>query len=415
MTALVSRQRISLARLVDLLRGVVDAHLHPSDHLVFVPVLGFRPSGTRMLLDRATIEHDETRLTAVAVAAAPGRTDVVVEWERPPDAKACVPGDYLAASRTRPPNLASAVLVVDGISLPASYIVRGAYGTGMDGTHAVHTMSFPPISAASLEIDLRVKEGEHEFRLPLVLTAPALRARRVAAFAEHEGITVRATSVAWHADELILGIEVEAAATVNRVGAPQSPQWPFRAVSQETRRARGKALRDFLGGRVQPIILDDHRGGQAEELHRIFSGLRPDRSQPTVQRFAVAFPAPASDVDEVTVVVPFVEVSDLTPSATVDLRALPVDIQLGANRLTVVAAETYGSETKVILTIDRSASLPSFVQPASFVGTGGSYSWGRGPDDQVWFAGPVGVPPIITLRGVMRRVAGPWPVRVQLK
>jgi len=118
-TALVSRQRISVARVADLIRGVVDAHLHHSDQLVFVPVLGFRPTGTRTILDRASIEHDQTTLTAVAVAASPARTDVVVEWERPPDAKACVPGDYLAASRTGPPDLASAVLVAGAITLPA--------------------------------------------------------------------------------------------------------------------------------------------------------------------------------------------------------------------------------------------------------------------------------------------------------
>src|SRR5207247_9025647 len=82
--ALVERQRLSVKGLLDLLKGAADAHLHPAlaaQH-VFVPTIGFRPAGTRTLLERAETSADDTHLTILAVAATPERTELMVEWER---------------------------------------------------------------------------------------------------------------------------------------------------------------------------------------------------------------------------------------------------------------------------------------------------------------------------------------------
>jgi hypothetical protein len=54
------------------------------------------------------------------------------------------------------------------------------------------------------------------------------------------------------------------------------------------------------------------------------------------------------------------------------------------------------------------------VQPAGFVGAGGSYSWNREADGKVWFAGRVGDPPLVRFIGVVERVSGPWRVRIPL-
>jgi hypothetical protein len=50
--------------------------------LVFVPTTGFRPEGTRTLREPAETTADGTRLIVLAAAAAPDRTDLVIEWER---------------------------------------------------------------------------------------------------------------------------------------------------------------------------------------------------------------------------------------------------------------------------------------------------------------------------------------------
>jgi hypothetical protein len=113
-------------------------------------------------------------------------------------------------------------------------------------------------------------------------------------------------------------------------------------------------------------------------------------------------------------VVPFVELSDRSQSASVDLRVLPVEVTLGAYSFTVVAAEPYGADTKVLLQLHPAQGERIFVQPASFLGSGGSYSWNREADGRVWFAGPVGEPPVVRFIGTVERVSGPWRIAISL-
>jgi hypothetical protein len=80
----------------------------------------------------------------------------------------------------------------------------------------------------------------------------------------------------------------------------------------------------------------------------------------------------------------------------------------------VLAAEPYGSETKVVLQLPAVDGERTFVQPAGFLGSGGSYSWNREADGRVWFAGPVGDPPLVRFIGIVERVAGPWRLPVTL-
>jgi hypothetical protein len=414
MISLVARQRTTLAGIVDLLRGAFEARLRVGNGLVYVPMIGFRPVGTRTLLGDATTEQNRTRLTVLAVAASRERTDVVVEWQREPDAPACRPGHYLAAPGASP-DPASAAILTGGLTIRAESIAPGAYGAGMYGTHAIHTLSFPAIDSAQASVDLRLNEGDREFRVPMALTPAVIRARAVVSAAQCAGITIRATSTAWHGDELIIAIKAEAALSIRQVAAPPPAQTPFRSITQEVRLARAKEMQRVMGRLSEPIMLEDAHGGVTEELRRIFEHRSQSlRGEPSVHRFSVVFAAPAAEVDDVTVVVPFVEVSDLGPAATVDLRMLPADVELGPNRLRVVSADPYGSETKVVLELRPSDLGRGFVQPASFLGRGGNYSWGRGPGEQIWFAATVGEPPIVTFRGVVWRIEGPWRLRVPL-
>jgi hypothetical protein len=378
--------------------------------LVFVPSLGFRPAGTRVLLESAHDERSRTRLHAVALAASTDATDVMVEWERPESAGECAPGPYLAATPRQPPDLETAHLTFGTTSLPATTIACGSFSVGAYGTHAFHTLRFPSIPADRSSVELRVREGDDEFALSLRVTTAAISAHAFDASASHAGVTVRAIGAAWHGGDLIVGLEVTGTSSVNQVGAPMPQQPQFRGVSSDVRRERAKELRRVFGDRVDPIRLEFPDGTVLEESRRIFA-VRPVEPHPA-QRFAVAFPKPVN-AKEATLVVPFVELSDRGSSAEVDLRALPATVRLGSRAFTVVSAEPYGDETKVNLQL-RSGEEDEFVQPASFVASGGSYSWAREGQGRVWFAGRVGDPPIVRFIGTVSRVRGPWRVPLPL-
>src|SRR5207245_9338548 len=73
---LLDHQDLSLPTMLDLFRGALDARLRGREPHVFVPTLGFRPLGTRILLASTDAEWGGTRLHAVALAASPRGTDV---------------------------------------------------------------------------------------------------------------------------------------------------------------------------------------------------------------------------------------------------------------------------------------------------------------------------------------------------
>ena len=100
--AFLEQRRLTAAGVIDLVRGAADAHLHRAlgSRLVFVPTIGFRPAGTRTLLERSETSADGTHLTILAIAATPERTELILEWEQQSDAVVCaVPeGGTTAAS-----------------------------------------------------------------------------------------------------------------------------------------------------------------------------------------------------------------------------------------------------------------------------------------------------------------------------
>jgi len=72
--------------------------------LVFAPLIGFRPAGTRTLREPAETTADGTRLMVLAAAAAPDQTDVVIEWERTGDPATCPPDSQLLQSPCHAPS-----------------------------------------------------------------------------------------------------------------------------------------------------------------------------------------------------------------------------------------------------------------------------------------------------------------------
>jgi hypothetical protein len=422
--ALVERQRLSVKGLLDLLKGAADAHLHPAlaAQRVFIPTIGFRPGGTRTLLERAETSADDTHLTILAVAATPERTELMVEWERVSEPAVCVspavseatPSIEMGAPPKRPPSIAppesqlSATLSVGSRVLESTSVMRHSVSYSSAGSWSVRSMDFPALPPGARRAALQVSDGERHWIVPFRLVPARLTATPVTAQSTKDDITVKVTDLAHHDDQLVVGMEVSAGQTVRRIGEP-APAIPILPSGRKFKVARGAGF--------APIVLEDDRGVRREEIRRIF----PLRDQPDahvdgerfVQRFSVLFDEPSPEARSIILIVPFVELTDQRPSAVADLRQLPVDLVLGEHRMRLLSADAYpGSDHRHMkLAVEESTTPPRFIQPAAVQGApGGSYSWGGSPErgEPFWMEAAVGDPPLVTFRGAVLRYDGPW-------
>lgn len=412
--ALTEHRPVTVRSILDLLRGVIDAHLHPAlaQDLVFVPTIGFRPAGTRVLSERATATDDHVHLTVLAVAAAPERTEMTLEWERTTDRPPfCEPG-AIPLTLAAPPAVRklTAALAVGDARLAASRMERSSYNSwGWE----VRVMTFPPVPAGVREVALVVGDGLREWRVPFALARASGTAVHAEASAERHGITVRTTAIARLAGELVLGLEVEAGDPIRTVGDPvwTPPHLPG---------GRKFKIPADLRAQSDPIVLEDERGERHDETRRIFEHDRvaPSAGPPFVQRFSVVFGDVAEDISSAVLIVPFVDLNRREDSAAVDLRNAPCEVALGEYRFRIVSAEDLGvPERRVVLDVPPSTGSPRFIQPASVNGRGaGNYSWGRLSDsgNAVWMATEVGDPPIVRFHGAALRYDGPWRLNVAL-
>lgn len=389
--------------------------------LVFVPTIGFRASGTRTLGRRAETIEEGTRLAVLAAAAATDRTEVRVEWERTGDPVSCPPDSQIFALRDVPwDGRVAASLVIGNSQLDAKAIVRRGYHASRETIGALHTITFPPLPADAEDVELRVSDVGHEWRVPFALEPGRILAAPLAAEVERDGIVVRATALTRLGDELIVGLEVEGKQQIRQVGAPLHTPLVFSRDSEEDVRGRTQAARRLLSERARPITLEVEHRAASEEIGRLFSN-DPQQStagQPFVNRFSAVFDAPSADAKVATLLVPFIDLNDFEHSVTADLRDAPLDLALGQHRFRVVNAEPYGTdERKVELEVTPSATSPRFLIPARMQSTpSDSFSWGGAPErgEALWMATRVGDPPIVTFHGVVLRVDGPWCLELPL-
>src|SRR5438309_948291 len=117
--------------------------------LIFVPTIGFRPRETRTQRERAETSTSGTKLIVSAVAAAPDRTDVVIEWERTGDPADCPPDSRLLVySNMAPLEHGVAVTLVAGRHrLGAITMRRRAYQASYYSIGAIDALTFPALPA----------------------------------------------------------------------------------------------------------------------------------------------------------------------------------------------------------------------------------------------------------------------------
>ena len=335
----------------------------------------------------------------LAAAAAPDRTDLVIEWERSGDPATCPPDSKLLTHSNMAPleNGLSAALVVGTSGLSATTMRRRRMHMSHPTIGAIDAVTFPPLGIVANTAELRASEAAQEWRLSLDFAPGGVEATALAAELTRDGVAVRVTAVARHEGEVIVEMEVEAPRQIRVVGAH----------------------RRVFGERSAQIALE-HEGGRFEEVTRLFSQ-EPQQAAPGgsyVSRFVVMFDAPKADAGSATIVVPFIELNDREPSVSVDLRDVPIDVDLDAHRFRIISAEASGADKRtVVVEVAASASSPRFTQPARMHGTDDkSFAWNPElkPGEPISLTTTVGDPPIVTFTGAVLRVDGPLRLEIPL-
>ena len=400
------------------------------ERLVFVPLIGFRPAGTRVLRERAETTADGTRLMVRAVAAAPDRTDIVVEWERTGDPATCAPDSQLLVHSNLAPleKGLRAALVVGTNRLSAITMRRRAMQMSIPLISAVDALTFAEIPRDADGVVLHISEGGSEWRVPLELILGEVNASHLAVEVAREGIVARATAVGRSENQLVVELEVAAPTQIRQAGGPMPSTFRFSSTSdddyEERMREGRRFFREFFGERLRPMTLEVDGGARIEEVARLisFESQQAAAGHPYVNRFVVAFDAPSADAKRATLVIPFVELNDFAPSATADLRELPLDVALAEHRFRVVAVEPHGEDQrKITIELAPSTAATRFVQPARLHGSDPQFGWERHAvdaklpgHDAIWMATKVGDPPIVTFTGAVTRVDGPLRLELPL-
>jgi hypothetical protein len=390
--------------------------------LVFVPLIGFRPVGTRALREPTETTANGTRLIVLAATAAPDRTDVVIEWERSGDPATC-PADSMLLTYTNSQPLEHGLtvdLLVGAGRVSATGMARRAFHASNPSIGAIDAVSFGPLPAGTDTPELLVTEGEREWRAPLPLVSLDANASALTAEVVREGVALRATAVAKDRDQVVVEIEVVAPHQIRTVGAPVTSPVQFVSTSDEDQRARKAEVRRVLGEHSRPITLEDGQGGRIEEGRRLFPPEPRQRAPgtPYVSRFVVAFEVSNTTATSATIVVPFIDLIDRGPTASTDLRNVPVDVKLGKHQFRVISAEPIGTDQReVVVKVAPSMSGPRFTQPARMHGTDDkNFAWNPYPmpGDTVSLTTTVGDPPIVTFTGAVLRVDGPLRLEIPL-
>jgi hypothetical protein len=391
--------------------------------LVFVPAIGFRPRGTRTLTQRAETIADETRLAVIAAAAAPDRTDVIVEWTRTGDPAVCSPGSRILVHSNRAPleNGLVAELRVGTSRLEAIALTRRSFHLSHNSLAAVDEIRFPRSGQVVEDAELLLREGAILWRVPFSVASSGADATPLRAEVRQDGILVRATALSRYESELIVELEVESERQIRQVGGPVPSPPAIPGGSEEDRLWRRAEMHRHFGENARPIILEDDLGGHREELRRLFAqepqqAASGDRYS---NRFSVVFDAPGSDVRHATLVIPFVELNVIEPSATVNLRDLPLDVELAEHRFRVLAVTPHGADQRrIVIELLSPAVAPRFMQPARVQGSDLEFGWQRhdadAPGNAIWMATRIGDPPIVTFSGVVLRVDGPLRLELPL-
>jgi hypothetical protein len=317
----------------------------------------------------------------------------------------------------------TAALVIGTNRLDATTMRRRAFHFSHPSIGAIDALAFPGVPRDSDKAELQITEGASRWSVPLRLVRADGNATPLAVELTRDGIALRVTAFARSEDELIFDLEVAAPQQIRTAGSPVPSPARFSSTSDEDERQRRKEMQRVFGEQSRPITIEVDGGSRLEEVRRV--SVDPQQNVPGqayVTRFLVVFDAPQNDVGRATMVIPFVELNDFAPTATADLRDLPIEVELGEHRFRIVGVEPYGPEQqKVVIELPPSTATPRFVQPARLHGSDPQFGWERHAvdaklpgRDAIWMATKIGDPPIVTFKGAVMRVDGPLRLELAL-
>jgi hypothetical protein len=387
-----------------------------AEQIVFVPELGFRPADTRVLPEPAAATLAGTTVTILAVAAGPGQTDVVVEWAPPelpegPD-NWVLWIDRSGVHQRPPPELDTLLVVGSKHHAPNRIEHRFRSGSGYD----LRELTFPPLGGGVEGAELRVVRADQEWRVPFTLAPSDFRGAAALCAMDHEGISLRATAVARRGNRIVIDVDGRTGdprahvSTLGRDGGPGA--FPARLTKTPPRKP------------AFPVVLEDGQGRQSPELSRMRHISRtPDLTSVDnwPLRISSIFEWPDEIPASLRLRVPCVVIGERAEAVVVDLRALPAEIQLGGHRLRVLRAEPSPEDpprTRIVFQAFEPAGARHFLGPGSLIARGmpADLSKRGEPDEQqlVWIDTIVPDEPIVTLRGAVVRIDGPWILPIPL-
>jgi hypothetical protein len=381
-----------------------------STEVVFVPEIGFRPAGTRVLRAPAETRAHDTSVTIVAAAAAPEQTDVLVEWDPPEttgeDAKWVIKVDRWGVYERPALELTTTLIAGGARHAPLRTEQRFRSARGYD----LRELVFPSIDPEAVDVQLEIVHAEQVWSVPFDLVPSDFtgEARRTAV--EHEGITITVTAAARHNGRVVLSLVAASAqrgvrvSTIGTGGGPGKFPAKLRMPSARSTRAHS-------------IVLHDAEGGRHEEVDRI-------RPRPRAQEADALGSWPlhitsifdvASEAKSFVLPVPCVVIAEPAPPVVVDLRSLPREFELGSHRLRALGmgvSPEHPPCTRITFQLLDPTGPRQLLGPGRLLAQGMRTDMGfRGtPDEHQQLCMDTDVPdaPIVTLEGALVRIDGPW-------
>jgi hypothetical protein len=409
-TDIVARRRASPGEIVDLVLGALRAHVERTfvERLVFVPEFGFRPAGTRVLHRRVAATVARTTVGIVSAAAAPEQTDVLVESDSHTETG---PDTWLlkidrAGVEERAGAEPQVAMIVGGKHYaPLRIEPRLSSSNGYD----LRALTFPTIAPNAGFAELCVTRNGEEWRLPFALGPTTFVGGRARVALQRDAIALFLTAVARSASYVAIALEAHArqagahVLTIGTGGGPMHVPAKLKTVQ------RAPAF---------PLLLEDGTGQRSEELVRmreITRGPTTGSADRWPLRVTSTFARPHADSDSLVVVVPCVVIGEQTEPVAVDLRSLPVNVQLGQHCLEVLSAGVSPDRpprTRIVFQLPELGASRHLLGPGRLVAHGmrADMSTRGAPDDEqrMWIDTVIPDAPIVTLQDALVRVDGPW-------
>jgi hypothetical protein len=364
----------------------------------FLPGIGFRRAGTRLLTPVSVIQSERT-LTVLRLIATPEATDLVYEVTHlPNDASMGGPGGPSGMDR---------VFLSDGAS---EYRQGGAMNIAVRAGKLVRTFAMVPMPEDTTHIELRVSGPSiGEWAVPLELVpfpGPSDPTYvDVGASDSRHGITVTVRGMAAGANETALDLIALADAAEIRI-------WGL----------GGMGMRN----ESTALTLRDDKGRSWVEHFR--QDARDQFPDPTGIADVAIFDALPADASKLTLEIPSVCFDDTRPSLDVELPVeSPRDARLGTYPVRILASRsglvTRGPRSMPAVTLDVDLGTEDdetcVIKPAAVEGDGRMWGMGyggqgiHGPSPrpvrtvEIFYQADA-APQRVTLKGATIRARGPW-------